>query len=162
MRGNYGLWDSKLALEWVKEHISSFGGDPEQITVMGQSAGAAITSHLMVSNHTNQLFKNAICISGASSGYFGVVTQPLVLAMLVSNIFNCSVSNTQDIEDCLRTIDAESLDFYGALAQKKLLHCNPTLLPNIDGDFLFKPAREAFQSEAGCAVISFFNARILL
>ena len=149
LRGNYGLWDTKLALEWVKEHIGSFGGDADQITAMGQSAGAAITSHMMVSPQTNKLFKNAVCLSGTSSGYFGVVTQPLHLSMLLANIFECNQTNTQDIENCLRNIDAETLDFYGALSQKRLLNCNPTLLPNIDGEFLQQPARNAFQTEAG-------------
>ena len=62
--GNYGLLDQLQALEWVKENIRELGGDPDRVTVMGQSAGAVDTCLLMASPLSQGLFQRAILESG--------------------------------------------------------------------------------------------------
>jgi para-nitrobenzyl esterase len=68
--GNYGLLDQLEALRWVRENISRFGGDPGQITVMGQSAGAVDICLLMASPLATGLFQRAIMESGDCQGVF--------------------------------------------------------------------------------------------
>jgi para-nitrobenzyl esterase len=63
--GNYGLMDQILALHWVVDNIAKFGGDPHNITVFGQSAGAVDTGMLMTSPLAIGLFQKAIPESGA-------------------------------------------------------------------------------------------------
>ena len=58
--GNYGLLDQIKALEWVKENVESFGGDPDNITVSGESAGAASVSAICVSPLAKGLFNRAL------------------------------------------------------------------------------------------------------
>ena len=70
--GNEGLMDQKLAIEWVKENISEFGGDPENITVFGESAGAWSVALQSSMNPEGNLFSKAICQSGGMDAYFNI------------------------------------------------------------------------------------------
>lgn len=63
--GNYGILDQIMALRWVKEHIEAFGGDPENITLFGQSAGAVSVQTLLCAEKAKGLFQKAILQSGA-------------------------------------------------------------------------------------------------
>lgn len=63
--GNTGMLDIVQALKWTKENIASFGGDPENITIMGQSAGAKIVGFLTVMKPAKGLFNKAIMLSGS-------------------------------------------------------------------------------------------------
>lgn len=62
--GNAGMKDQVAALKWVKKNIKNFGGDPENITIFGESAGAASVSYHLVSPMSKGLFKRAIAMSG--------------------------------------------------------------------------------------------------
>ena len=63
--GNYALLDQQAALRWVKTSIAAFGGDPERITIFGQSAGGANVAYAMASPLAKGLFRRAIIESGS-------------------------------------------------------------------------------------------------
>ena len=62
--GNYGLYDQHTAIAWVKDNIASFGGDPENITIMGQSAGGMSVQQHCLSPKSQGLFHKAVMSSG--------------------------------------------------------------------------------------------------
>lgn len=66
--GNYGTWDQVAALKWVHKNIAQFGGDPDNIMIFGQSAGAASIKNLVISNESKKLVSKAIIQSIGGMG----------------------------------------------------------------------------------------------
>lgn len=67
--GNYGIQDMVAALKWVQANISSFGGDSQKVTIVGQSAGAAAVNALLFAPQAKGLFQRAVAMSGSGPGF---------------------------------------------------------------------------------------------
>ena len=74
--GNYGLLDMVSGLQWVKQNIAAFGGNPDKVTIWGESAGAMAVSMLTVAPQAKGLFHGAISDSGGSFGAVRTPTAP--------------------------------------------------------------------------------------
>ena len=101
---NLALYDQVLALEWIQEYISFFGGDPSNVTLVGESAGAGGISHLIASPLSRDLFHKAIHQSGGSS--FTYPTASSDVRKLANNFANSF--KDQSIEH-LKSISAEEI-----------------------------------------------------
>lgn len=113
--GNYGIADIIAALDWVNEHISAFGGDPDRITIFGQSAGAAAVRALLQAPQAMGKYTAAIQMSNlAGLGYAQTYSQYYTLDQeqtLVTNpILNATgCLNATDTLECLKAVSAETL-----------------------------------------------------
>lgn len=90
---NRGLLDQVAALEWVRDSIASFGGDPDNVTIFGESAGAMSVASLLSMPRAEGLFRRAIAQSGAGHHVISAATAGKIAAMLAARL---SVAPTRE------------------------------------------------------------------
>ncbi|MFC0447995.1 carboxylesterase/lipase family protein [Rhodococcus jostii] len=103
--GNFGLLDQQAALRWVQENIASFGGDPSQVTIVGQSAGGHSVCAQLASPTATGLFQGAIIQSGGCPSHSTEEAQADTVSFAVST----GCSEPGDIAHCLRSRSGEEL-----------------------------------------------------
>ncbi|MES2533849.1 MAG: carboxylesterase family protein [Pseudomonadota bacterium] len=128
--GNYGLTDQAAALEWVKRNIASFGGDPGNVTIFGQSSGASGVIDQMASPRTQGLFQRAIA---QSFGTRHMLTLPQAEAQGVAFARSAGAENLA----ALRAMPAQEV-------LKASIAARSTFFPIADGWFMPAPVRDIF------------------
>ena len=134
--GNYGFMDQWKALEWIQENIAVFGGDPEKITIAGESAGSVSVCAQMASPLSKDLLAGAIGSSGSIMGTLGAVE--MKAGEKVGTQFQRNIGVTSLAE--LRALSAE--DILAATSQMSPIAFAPT----VDGYFFPKPVHEIFEA----------------
>lgn len=143
--GNYGLYDQITAMQWLKHNIEAFGGDSDNITLMGQSAGAMSTMLHCISPITNGLFHKAVMSSGGGAH------------KLMDNTQTCedryefwqqvmTEAGCQTIEEFL-ALDAEKLIRTWQTVKKTKIRYAMVASPCIDGVMQSKSPLKAMQDK---------------
>lgn len=132
---NYALMDQQLALAWTRQNIEAFGGNPGNITVFGESAGALSVYAQLISPLAKGMFQRAIAESGSFAGLF----KPLTEATAEANFqrFAAAVGCADESTACLRAVPVATL-----LANEPGYSYQPV----IDGTVLTMPYDTAFQT----------------
>lgn len=136
---NPGLLDQRLAVEWVRDNIHAFGGDPSRITISGQSSGSASVDYWAYAYASDPIVAGLISHSG-TAGSFPVNTPDLSAQYWyeISTLLGCGSSG--DVLPCMRNQSAGSIK--AAAAKIKVRSTNPArrapaFQPTIDGVTIF-------------------------
>jgi para-nitrobenzyl esterase len=122
--GNYGILDIQAALRWVQHNIVAFGGDPNNVTLGGQSAGAQDTSANLISPFAQGLFHRGILESSPTASFLATVDGSATSALQRGNDFAAAAGCSD--ADCLRKLSAA-----------RILQLQGT--PNANGPFVTGP-----------------------
>ncbi|EGT42575.1 hypothetical protein CAEBREN_09530 [Caenorhabditis brenneri] len=141
-RGNMGLWDQTLALKWVQKHIHSFGGDPQCVTVCGQSSGAASVDLLSLSPYSRDLFCRFIPISGSAHCDFAIRTSKNQ-AKVTREFATFHGFSDGDSDALFKWYQEQSSETLSDIEKfEKSVSGSLNFTPNLDGDFFPKPIDE--------------------
>ncbi|ODN01050.1 Fatty acyl-CoA hydrolase precursor, medium chain [Orchesella cincta] len=109
--GNMALKDQVMALKFIQNYISYFGGNPNSVTIFGNSGGGMCVGFLMISPMSKDLFHRAISESGTSLTETSDILdlQPEITKQAVAEKLNCSHETSVELLNCLRNIDAKDI-----------------------------------------------------
>lgn len=147
-KANYGWMDMVAALRWVQRNIRSFGGDPKQVTLFGESAGAIAVITLMTTPSSKGLFARAIAESGTGDiervRYLSARNgdEPAAEDDGLAMAERFGIANDDTAPDRLRSLPWQEIVDYGAKSQRVTMH------PIVDGVFLPRPAAGVFAAGA--------------
>ena len=97
------------ALQWVKNNIDAFSGDPNNIMIMGQQAGGAAVHYHLLSPLTRGLFHKAVSMSGSALCWWASIKRPFEKAKKLARLLECPQDDNAKMVECLKSKSMEQL-----------------------------------------------------
>lgn len=146
--GNNGLKDQVMALRWIQQNIAKFGGNPDKVTIFGESAGGASVQYLMLSPMSKGLFSQAIAQSGSALNpwAFNIPSTARSKAFRFGEALGCNTNNSKELVDFLKTVTAQQLveGVSKAMTEEErdlgTVYFRPTVEQATDEEEIFLPA----------------------
>ncbi|XP_035719505.1 esterase E4-like [Vespa mandarinia] len=107
--GNNGLFDMILAVNWIKDYIEFFGGNPRKIIAFGHGTGAISALILTLSKLSSGIFNGVIAMSGTILSHFAIDKDPLNTAKYIGYNNGCPTNDTKEMVQCLRELSIDKL-----------------------------------------------------
>merc|ERR1712200_67310 len=100
--GNMGMLDQVMGLEWIQNTIHYFGGDPQKVTIMGESAGSASVTYHRISPMSQNLWHQSIAESGSALASWAFDSEPEKHAKDIAASLGCNMDTNESLISCLR------------------------------------------------------------
>lgn len=146
--GNVALFDMHAALQWVKDYISFFGGDPKQIKVVGHGSGASSAMYLSSSPMGRSSINGVVAMSGSSLSQYSYDDNATTSTVQIANAHNCPHENELDLLDCLRNKPVDEIIKKDSTLQvDRLMEKN--MVKSMNGMLSFSPGIEPKDDQRG-------------
>ncbi|XP_076312500.1 neuroligin-4, X-linked-like [Tachypleus tridentatus] len=126
-RGNYGLMDQVAALHWIKENIVEFGGNPNNVTVLGHGHGAALVNLLMLSPMAKDLFSRVILQSGSVLSPWATAPEAVTYTRHLARVLGCPFEDHALLVACMRQQSLSDIMRVQLLVPEHLTAFGPTV-----------------------------------
>ncbi|XP_052684712.1 carboxylesterase 1C-like isoform X1 [Crassostrea angulata] len=143
-KGNAGLWDQILALNWVRYNIKDYGGNPKDVTIFGESSGGMSVSLQSLIPSNRGLFHRVIAQSGVANSFLALPNTAAQHTIEIAEMVGCShvrSTNEENFIECLQSVDAANLvnatDYLFVGNELKFMADLP-FAPVIDGELFHK------------------------
>lgn len=145
--GNAGLRDQHLAIKWVHDNIADFGGDPNRVTIFGESASGSSVLFQSLYPGNKGRFQRLIAESGSPLCPWAY--HPHQYARLLADKLGCTDNDLDTAVDCLQKLDAMAVVNSSRVGSQRDTVFRAEWVPSYDGDMIARPQAQLFTSGIG-------------